>query len=58
MTQRARKIKVKFKIDSKAADALLAAGFTGTSKVHRALDAELLAVRGVGPAMLEKLRHR
>jgi hypothetical protein len=52
------KLEVKFKIEPRIAEALFAAGFTGTTKVREASDAALLAVSGVGPAMLQKLRGR
>jgi hypothetical protein len=58
MTQRARKLEIKFKITPEVAEALYAAGFTGTTKVREASDAALLEVRGVGPAILQKLRRR
>ena len=58
MARRALKLEIKFKIEPRIAEALFAAGFTGTTKVRDASDQELLAVSGVGPAMLEKLRLR
>ena len=58
MARRALKLEIKFKIEPRIAEALFAAGFTGTTKIREASDAELLEVSGVGPAMLEKLRRR
>ena len=58
MTRRAAKLEVKFKIGSRIADALFAAGFTGTTKIRQASDAELLDVPGVGQATLQKLRQQ
>jgi hypothetical protein len=57
MSRRARKLEVTFKIHPRIAEALYAAGFIGTTKVEEASDAALLAVSGVGPAILEKLRR-
>lgn len=58
MTRRAVKLEIKFKIVPRIAEALFAAGFTGTTKVREASDEQLLAVSGVGPAILAKLRLR
>ena len=58
MTRRAAKLEVSFKITPRTAEALFAAGFTGTTAVREASDEELLAVNGVGPVVLEKLRLR
>ena len=58
MTRRARKLEVSFKITPRTAEALYIAGFVGTTKVREASDEELLAVSGVGPVVLEKLRRR
>ena len=58
MTRRALKLEIKFKVAPRIAEALFAAGFTGTTKVREASDAALLAVSGVGPAILAKLRLR
>jgi len=57
MTRRARKLEMKFNLDPVVAEALFAAGFTGTTKVRQATNAKLLAVKGVGPAALEKIRR-
>jgi predicted DNA-binding helix-hairpin-helix protein len=56
MTRRARKIEVKFKVDPRIAEALFAAGFTGTTKIRAASRAALLAVPGVGPATVDRLK--
>ena len=58
MTRRALKLEIKFKVAPRIAEALFAAGFTGTTKVREASDAALLEVSGVGPAVLQKLRLR
>ena len=55
---RKSKLEITFKIEPRIAQNLLAAGFTGTTAVEEASDEELLAVRGIGPAMLEHLRLR
>ena len=57
MTRRARKLEMKFNLDPEIAEALFAAGFTGTTKVRQALDAELLAIKGIGQATVNKLRR-
>ena len=58
MARRALKLEIKFKITPQVAEALFAAGFTGTTKVREAKDSALREVSGVGPAMLQKLRRR
>ena len=58
MARRALKLEIKFKVNARIAESLYAAGFTGTTKVREASDSALLAVSGVGPAVLEKLRLR
>ena len=58
MTRRARKLEVKFKLDPEIAEALYAAGFTGTTKVRKASSSQLLAVKGVGQATVDKLQRR
>lgn len=58
MTRRAHKLEVKFDLDPKVAEALFAAGFTGTSKVRRASRADLLKVPGVGPATADRLQGK
>ena len=58
MTRRALKLEIKFKLTPEIAEALFAAGFTGTTKVREAKDSVLREVSGVGAATLQKLRAR
>lgn len=58
MDPRARKIAMKFKLDPEVAEALFAAGYTGTTKVRNASRSDLLKVRGIGPATADRLLGR
>jgi len=57
MTRRAKKLEMKFKLDPEIAEALFAAGLTGTTKVRQATNAELLEIKGIGQATVNKLRR-
>jgi endonuclease III-like uncharacterized protein len=57
-TRRARKLEIKFDLSPEVAEALFAAGFTGTTKVRQASRADLLKVKGVGPATADRLQGK
>ena len=58
MDPRARKLQLKFDLARNVAEALLAAGYTGTTKVRKASRADLLKVPGIGPATADRLRGK
>lgn len=58
MTQRAHKLEVKYQLEPEVAEALFAAGFTNPVQVRQASRADLLKVKGVGPATADRLQRK